>query len=47
MYRDTKEITISVTIEYEYDFDIDKIKEIIKQITDLKGLKKLEVEDKK
>lgn len=45
MYRNTKEITISVTIEYEYD--LDKIKEIIKQITDLKGLKKLEVEDKK
>lgn len=44
MYNKKKEITITATIEYEYD--LEKIKEIIKEITDIKGLKKLEVENK-
>lgn len=45
MHNNKKEIIITATIEYDYD--LDKIKEIIKEITDLKGLKKLEIEDKK
>jgi len=44
MYNNKKEITITATIEYDYS--LDKIKEIIKEITDLKDLKKLEVETK-
>ena len=44
MYNNKNEITITATIEYEYD--LEKIKEIIKEITDIKGLKKLEVENK-
>ena len=40
MYNE-KEMIITAIIEYDYD--LDKIKEIIKEITDLKGLKKLEV----
>ena len=44
MYNNKKEITITATIEYDYN--LDKIKEIIKEITDLTDLKKLEVETK-
>lgn len=42
MYNNKKEITINVTIEYDYD--LDEIKAIIKQIVDIKGIKKLEIE---
>lgn len=44
MYREKNEITINVTIEYDYN--LDEIKEIIKQIVDIKGVKKLEIEKK-
>lgn len=44
MYNNKKEIKITATIEYEYD--LNKIKEIIKELIDLKGLKELEIEDK-
>ena len=44
MYNNKKEITITAIIEYDYN--LEKIKEIIKEITDLKELKKLEVENK-
>lgn len=44
MYNNKKEITITAVIEYDYN--LEKIKEIIKEITDLKELKKLEVENK-
>lgn len=44
MYNDKNEITINVVIEYDYH--LDEIKEIIKQIVDLKGVKKLDIEKK-
>ena len=46
MYRDTKEITITAVIEYEYDSELEKIKEIIKQIIDLKKIKEIEIKEK-
>lgn len=46
MYRDEKEIEIKVVIKYEYDSELEKIKEIIKEITDLKKLKSLNIEEK-
>lgn len=46
MYRDEKEIEIKVVIKYEYDIELEKIKEIIKEITDLKKLKSLNIEEK-
>lgn len=42
MYNDKKEIKINVVIEYDYN--LDEIKEIIKQIVDIKGVKKLDIE---
>lgn len=42
MYNDKKEIKINVVIEYDYN--LDEIKEIIKQIIDIKGVKKLDIE---
>lgn len=47
MYSNKKEITINVVIEYEYNSEEEVIKEIIKQIVDVKGVKKLEIEEKK
>lgn len=44
MYNNKNEVTINVTIEYDYN--LAEIKEIIKQIVDIKGIKKLEVEKK-
>ena len=44
MYNNKKEITINVTIEYSYN--LDKIKELIKEIINLDGVKKLEIENK-
>lgn len=44
MYNNKKEISINVIIEYDYN--LDKVKEIIKQIIDLQGVKKLEIEKK-
>jgi hypothetical protein len=46
MYRDEKQIEINVVIKYEYDSELEKIKEIIKEITDLKKLKSLNIEEK-
>lgn len=45
MYSDKKEITITAIIEY--DWNLDKIKEIIKQILDIDGVKKLDIENKR
>ena len=45
MYGDTKEITITAVIEYQYDSELEKIKEIIKQIIDLKKIKDIEIKD--
>ena len=42
MYNDKEEIKINVVIEYDYN--LDEIKEIIKQIVDIKGVKKLDIE---
>jgi len=47
MYNNKKEIKISVTIEYDYSVDESKIKEIIKDIIELNGVKTLEIENKK
>lgn len=41
MYNNKKEIMIEATIEYDYN--LDEVKEIIKQIIDLKGVKSLEI----
>lgn len=46
MYTDTKEIIITAVIEYEYDSELEKIKEIIKQIIDLKKIKEIEIKEK-
>ena len=46
MWKDEKEIEIKVVIRYEYDSELEKIKEIIKQITDIKKLKELNVTEK-
>ena len=43
MYNKKNKVTINVTINYEYESQLEKIKEIIKQITDIKDLEKLEV----
>lgn len=45
MYNDKSEITINVVIEYDYDEEM--IKSVIKQLIDLRGVKKIEIEDKK
>lgn len=42
MYNNKEEIKINVVIEYDYN--LDEIKEIIKQIVDIKGVKKLDIE---
>lgn len=44
MYSNKKEITINVTIEYDYN--LKEIKELIKQIIGLNGVKKLEIDNK-
>lgn len=41
MYNNKEEIEINVVIEYDYN--LDEIKEIIKQIVDIKGVKKLDI----
>ena len=46
MTTDNKEFTVNITLSYKYDYELNKIKEIIKQITDLEGIKKLEVNSK-
>ena len=43
MYDNKKSIRIEAIIEYEYD--LEKIKEIIKEITDLKGLITLKIDN--
>lgn len=47
MYHDNKKIKIELEVEYEYDSEKEKIKEIIKQIIDLKNVKSLEVKEEK
>lgn len=46
MTTDNKEFTVNIILSYKYDYELNKIKEIIKQITDLEGIKKLEVNSK-
>ena len=44
-YGDEKEITIKAVIKYQYDGELEKIKEIIKELTDLKKIKELNIEE--
>lgn len=46
MYNSKKEITINIKLEYSYDTELEKIKELINQMVNLKGLKELEIENK-
>lgn len=47
MYHDNKKIKVEFEVEYEYENEKEKIKEILKQIIDLKKLKSLEVKEEK
>ena len=47
MYRDVKVIEVKFIVDYEYDSDLEKIKAIIKEITDLKNLIELSVKEDK
>lgn len=38
-----KKLKIELEIEYDFDYELRKVKEIIKELTELEGLKKLEV----
>lgn len=46
MYNEKKEITLNVTIEYQFNGDLEKIKDLIKEIIALDGVKQLEIENK-
>ena len=46
MNTEEKELTINLTINYRFNFELAKIKLILKQITDLEGIKKLEINSK-
>lgn len=37
--------TIKINVVIEYNYNLDKIKEIIKQIIDIDGVEKLEIEN--
>ena len=45
MYEDKKEIEIKTIFKYQYESDLENLKEIIKELTDIKGLKSLEVKN--
>ncbi len=45
MFNEKKVIDIDFTVECEYESELKEIKEIIKQIIDLKGLTNIEIDE--
>lgn len=47
MYNDKKTIKINLELQYDYESELNAIKEILKQITDLKSVKSIEYKEEK
>lgn len=45
MYKEVKKINVNFDFEYEYQTDLNELKEIIKEIIDLKNVKNLKYEE--
>lgn len=45
MYQGVKKVNVNFEFEYEYQTELDKLKEIIKEIIDLKNVKNIEYKE--